>query len=946
VPSVPGRVLRLFYRHSVLVLTLLLAVGGGVTFWHLATLSRRLMQTSALQGTMLQSDSLAEVRTFYTQDVVERVRAQGIEVSHDYLRDPSAIPLPATFSIELGRRIGGHGTGMQVRLYSDYPFPFRRDGGARDPFEREALTALRQDPGRPFYRFEPFEGRPSLRYAVADRMRASCVACHNTRADSPKKDWKEGDVRGVLEVIRPLDRVEAETRSGLRQSFVLLTFISGLAASGLALVIGKLRRTSDELEERVEKRTSELALANRELKDEVTQRRKVEGELAVARDAALESARAKSEFLANISHEIRTPLNGVIGMTGLLARTELSPEQRDFARTIESCGETLLALVNDVLDLSKIEAGKLVLEETDFDLRETVESALEPLLARARDKKVELASLVYQDVATAVRGDGRRLRQVITNLVGNGVKFTERGEVVVRVTRESDEPTRQVVKISVVDTGIGIPHEAQSRLFQAFSQADGSTTRKYGGTGLGLVISKQIVEAMGGEIGMQSEPGRGSTFWCTVPLEKRAPVASRPAELAGVPVLIVDDNETNRTILHHQLNAWGMKDDSAADAEEALLRLRRRAASGKPFQIAVLDMQMPGMDGLGLARVIRADAALAGLRLVMLSSIGQHLDPVLLSELGIAACLMKPVKQSPLFDCLSDVMAGRTAPGERRGSASSLRRPSEMHGRILVAEDNPINREVATAMLDELGYDWDVAGTGAEALQSLSRRDYSAVLMDCQMPELDGYEAARELRRREGQGRRTPVIAMTAHALAGDRERCLEAGMDDYLTKPLYLDQLRQRLERWAGTSAPSRSPSAEPPPSAPSSAAAEPSVAPPADLDRLRAVCRGPEDVKRMSAMFFTQARETMAGLENAVPAQAGDDVRRLAHALAGASANLGFGPLSAALRALERAGREGQWENRSTLLEAARREVESLRRFLEEHLAADGLGGSVGGG
>jgi signal transduction histidine kinase/DNA-binding response OmpR family regulator/HPt (histidine-containing phosphotransfer) domain-containing protein len=906
------RVRRFFYRRSVPILIALLLAGVGVASWHVARLFQRLVRSAALQGTMLHSDSLAEVRTLYTSDVVERVRGHGIDVTADYAEREKAIPLPATFSIELGRRVGARGTGMQVRLYSDYPFPWRKDGGARDAFERDALRALRRDPETPFYRFEPYQGRAALRYAVADRMRASCVDCHNSRSDSPKRDWKEGDVRGVLEVTRPLDGVEAETTQALRETFVLLTALAGLAGAGLALVIGKLRRNSEELEERVEERTAELA---------------------VAREEALQSARAKSEFLANMSHEIRTPLNGIIGMTGLLQRATLPPEQRDFVRTIGSCGETLLALVNDVLDLSKIEAGKLVLDVADFDLKETVETALEPLIERARAKKVELASLVHRDVDPAVRGDARRLGQVITNLVGNGVKFTERGEVVVRVTRESETAAHEVVRVEVSDTGVGVPEEAKARLFQAFSQADGSTTRRFGGTGLGLAISKQIVESMGGRIGMESTLGKGSVFWFQIPLEKQGRTAARaPVRLEGVHVLIVDDSTTNRTILRHQVVSWGMREATAAGGDEALERLREQAAAGDPFEIAILDMQMPGMDGLGLARAVTADPAHERVRLVLLSSIGEWIDPAVLREARIVASLTKPVRESQLLDCLINVLSGGSLPVRRPSPVIASLRPARLKGRVLVVDDNPINREVACAMLDDMGFQWDVASSGATALAALERRSYDAVLMDCQMPEMDGYDATRELRRREGAERRTPVIAMTAHALAGDRERCLAAGMDEYLSKPVYVDALQAVLLRFIPQEvtptetavAPAAAPAPAPDQKAP----------PPADLERLRLVCRGPEEMARLVELFFTQADEAMTALAAAVPGGPADVVRREAHKIAGAAANLGFAPLAAALRALERAGREEQLAETRGRLETVIRERLELRRYLDERL------------
>jgi signal transduction histidine kinase/CheY-like chemotaxis protein len=915
---------RLLFDRSVLVLSGLLLLGVAATLWHLARLSRQLVNSAALQGVSLQSDSLAEVRTLYTQDVVERVRSHGIDIAHDYMDRDKAIPLPATFSIELARRIGAHGTGMQVRLYSDFPFPWRKDGGARDAFERDALVALRQNPDQAFYRLETVGGIPSLRYARADRMRASCIDCHNSRADSPKRDWKVGDVRGVLEIVRPLDRVVAETNAGLRETFFMLSAMAGLGMLGLALVVAKLRRNSQELEVRVVQRTAELAEANRDLIDEVGRRRQAEADLAVARDAALLAARSKAQFLANMSHEIRTPLNGILGMTGLLQRTRLAGEQRDFARAIHSCGETLLALVNDVLDFSKGEAGRVVLETLDFELRDVVEDALVPIAARAREKGVELASLVYRDVPTALRGDPGRLRQVITNLVGNGVKFTERGEVVVRVTRVAETDTGVTVRVAVTDTGIGITPQQQKELFQAFSQADGSTTRKYGGTGLGLAISKQLVEAMGGEVGLESAEGEGSTFWFTVPFLKQPPRPPTPPtpEIYGTRVLVVDDNQTNRTILHHQLTSWGVREESVPGARQALERLRAEAASGDPYRLVVLDMQMPEMDGLALARTIADDPRLADVLLIMLTSIGTQQDVPALRAARIAACLTKPVRQSELYDCLADVLSGR----ERLAAAPAAGAPSRAarRGRVLVAEDNAVNREVAVNLLQEIGFDSEVVGNGREAVAAAARGGFDAILMDCQMPEMDGYAATAEIRKSEGGGRRTPIIAMTAHALAGDRERCIAAGMDDYVSKPIPVDGLETVLLRWI------RPPEA----ASPSAPAASPTVAsadgdPPVDVRRLQRVSRG--DHRRITALFFEEAAGHVRSLEEALDGGHADAARRAAHTLAGAAANLGFGPLAAILREIEQKARGGNLIGAPELLPVAKAELARARLFLE---------------
>jgi PAS domain S-box-containing protein len=637
---------------------------------------------------------------------------------------------------------------------------------------------------------------------------------------------------------------------------------------------------------------------------DVTEQRRVAGELHKAREAADAANRAKSDFLANMSHEIRTPMNAVIGMTELLQDTPLSSDQREYVETLGDAAESLLGLINDVLDFSKIEAGMLELSPVEFGLREALENTLRTLGHRAHEKGLELVCRVAPDVPEALVGDASRLRQIVVNLLGNAIKFTEEGEVLLQVEMEAAGPGEVTLGFVITDTGIGIPRDKQDVIFEAFAQADSSTTREYGGTGLGLAIAARLVRMMGGFVSLESEPGRGSRFTFTARLAVPAGAAARtrraPGSLKGLRVLVVDDNATNRRILEEMLGLWEMRPKTVAGGEAALEEMQKAADAGEPYPLVLLDGNMPGMDGFSVAESIREQPHLAGASIMMLTSSARPGDRVRCLELGVASHLSKPIKRSDLFDTLTEVVASK---GYRRL-------------RVLVAEDNVVNQQVVMGFLDRAGHAAVVVSTGAEVLVALEQHDFDVVLMDVQMPELDGFETTSEIRKRErSTGGHIPIVALTAHVVKGDAERCLAAGMDAYLAKPLRGRDLFAAIE---SALEPARMP-----------ASTETAAA----IDEARLLERvggDREALRELVNVFLTDAPSLLARIKEAIDAKDTRAVQAAAHTVKGAVSNFAASSATEAAARLQQTGEGNDLGSARAASDVLRRELERVRDAL----------------
>ncbi|MBF0383418.1 MAG: response regulator [Magnetococcales bacterium] len=999
--------------------------------WSLFKAQSDLVRSSAMQNAVVLSSALQEFRTLYSSEVVESAVEHGMVATHDYQDKHGTIPLPATLAILFGEKIGTDLSGAKAHLYSPFPFPWRKkDNKFNSTFQKQAWQFLKDNPGDAFHKIETVNGKKLFRYAVADVMYSSCVNCHNNHPQSPKKDWKNGDLRGILEVDLPLEELNALSWSHLKQTTILIFFTIFLLLFWIINIVLKLSETSNKKQLLIDSQTvklreelenSELAKKEQEsllqelnqqkfamdehaiisaanirgdiiyvndkfceisgyareelmgnnhrmvksdehsrefyqnlwktisggrtwhgevknltkkgqpywvrativpfmnkkgkpfkyvsIRTDVTVMKELEDKLTIAKQEAEEATRTKSDFLANMSHEIRTPMNAVIGMSHLALQTELTDKQADYLKKIQSSSNSLLGIINDILDFSKIEAGKLTMETIDFHLDYVLDNLATIVNIKVEEKGLELIFSRPENVPDALIGDPTRLGQVLINLCNNAVKFTDNGEVFVGAELLERKGDKVHIKFSIKDTGIGMTPEQTSKLFRAFSQADTSTTRKYGGTGLGLSISKRLVEMMEGEIWVDSEPDKGSQFFFTAwfgrkPSQDRTKTLLA-SDLKGTRVLVVDDNDSSRTILQEILASFSFDVTTVNSGQQAIEAIAQNSNQNDhlQYQLVLMDWKMPGMTGLEAAKIIKENNKSAtSPKIILVTAYGRE---EVLSETKknvIDGYLLKPVNPSLILDSIMNVFS-LDGGGVKAKSQTKARDVDAIKGilgaKVLLAEDNQINQQVATELLEGNGLVVTVVNNGEEAVEAIKNTSFDVVLMDIQMPVMDGMEATAAIRK-DSRYEKTPILAMTAHAMAGDREKSLAGGMNDHITKPIDPDKLFDSLVKWIpaknrGGSLPTQTQGEQKEEELPDNLHG-------IDINEgLKRVGGNKKLFKKLLKEFFHDYKDVIASIRSTI--QKGDfiDVQRTSHTLKGVAGAIGAENLYQAALLLE---------------------------------------------